>query len=183
MIVLMAGLPASGKSTLCRALARQLNGVVLDKDKIRSALFSPADIEYSTAQDDFCMAVAMDAVAYILQNNPARFVFVDGRPFSRTYQINDVVMSAQKLEQPWGILECICSEDTARKRLAEQAASGEHLASNRDYALYRRMRDQFEEIILPKTVIDTDEPVDTCIARSLAAISLPTTDSILPRIS
>jgi predicted kinase len=183
MIVIMAGLPASGKSTLCRKLAAKLNGIVLDEDKIRSALFSQADIEYSTTQDDFCMKVALEAAGYILRKNPGRFVSVDGRPFSRTYQLEQVLQAARDFNQEWRILECVCSEETARKRLAEQAAAGEHLAINRDYALYRRMRDQFEEIILPKTVIDTDEPLDACIVHGLAAISVPSTDSILPRIS
>ena len=111
----MAGLPASGKSTLCRKLAAKLNGIVLDEDKIRSALFSQADIEYSTTQDDFCMKVALEAAGYILRKNPGRFVSVDGRPFSRTYQLEQVLQAARDFNQEWRILECVCSEETARK--------------------------------------------------------------------
>ena len=59
MLILMAGLPGTGKSTLSRALATDLGGIVIDKDQIRAALFSPPDIEYSTEQDDFCMAVML----------------------------------------------------------------------------------------------------------------------------
>ena len=40
MIVIMAGLPGTGKSTLARALAQRLAGAVLDKDEIRAALFA-----------------------------------------------------------------------------------------------------------------------------------------------
>ena len=45
MIILMAGLPGSGKTTLARELARHTEGCVLGKDEIRAALFSPDDIE------------------------------------------------------------------------------------------------------------------------------------------
>ncbi len=41
-IVIMAGLPGTGKSTISRALAAESSGVVLDKDSIRAALFPEA---------------------------------------------------------------------------------------------------------------------------------------------
>src|ERR1700676_1066778 len=171
MIILMAGLPASGKSTLCRKLAEQLSGTVLDKDKLRSALFDERDIESSTGQDDLCMNILLEAAAFILEKDFSRFVFLDGRPFSRTYQIDAVLKVAAELNQEWRILECVCTEETARKRLSEHQASGEHPAANRNYALYERVKQQFEEINLPKVVIESDQPLDTCIERALMAIS------------
>jgi adenylylsulfate kinase-like enzyme len=45
--VIMAGLPGTGKSTLSRNLADQLNGIVLDKDLVRDALFGENWTEYS----------------------------------------------------------------------------------------------------------------------------------------
>jgi predicted kinase len=87
MIVLMAGLPGSGKTTLAKALAVRTSGVVLSKDEIRRTLFPPPDLEYSTEQDDFCQQVMLDTAGYLLSKNPSRFVFLDGRTFSRRYQI------------------------------------------------------------------------------------------------
>ena len=66
MIVIMAGLPGTGKSTLARALAQRLPGAVLDKDAIRAALFQPAYVEYSPAQDDFCQEIMLQTAAYLL---------------------------------------------------------------------------------------------------------------------
>src|SRR5689334_7010040 len=63
MIVMMAGLPGSGKSTVARAIAQRLPGTVLDKDVIRAALFDPARIEYSQEQDDFCQEIMLQTAA------------------------------------------------------------------------------------------------------------------------
>ena len=87
----MAGLPGTGKSTLARALADRTGGAVLSKDEIRAALFPPADIEFSTEQDDFCMEVMLMTAERLLQKNPRRMVFLDGRPFSRRYQLEWVM--------------------------------------------------------------------------------------------
>jgi predicted kinase len=168
--VLMAGLPGCGKTTLARELAERLSGAVLDKDRVRAALFAPADIEYSTEQDDFCQGMMLEAATYLVQKNPRRFVFLDGRPFSRHYQIEGAVRAAEAMGQPWRILECVCSEAEARRRIETQAAAGEHLASNRDYELYLAVKARFEPILLPKTVIDADQSLETCIQIALHAL-------------
>ena len=171
MIVLMAGLPGSGKSTLARALASQTSGAVLDKDAVRAALFAPQDIEYSAQQDDFCQELLLVGAAYLLSRNPDRYAFLDGRPFSHRYQIEQVIQAADALSQPWNILECVCSDESARRRLEQQA--GEHPAQNRDYAMYLRVKAHFEEITFAKTVIDTDQPLESCVALALRSLGKP----------
>jgi predicted kinase len=173
MIVLMAGLPGTGKSTLARALASRLGGCVLSKDEIRHAIFSPAGVEYSTAQDDFVMQIMLEAAAWILRNNPGRMVFLDGRTFSRRYQIDRVIAAAGDLQQPWRILECVCAEETARSRIESQAAAGEHPAGNRNVDLYLEVKAHFQEIALPKTVIDTDRSPEECVDRALPSLLRP----------
>jgi adenylylsulfate kinase len=168
MLILMAGLPGSGKSALSRALAAELGGTVLDKDEVRAALFSPADIEYSTEQDDFCMGIMLKVAGYLFRKDPSRRIFLDGRTFSRTYQRERATGFAEALGQPWRILECACSEDTARERLTMDPA---HLALNRDFNLYLRVKASFEEIALPKTVIDTDGPLEACVEIAKSALT------------
>ncbi len=86
MIVMMAGLPGTGKSTLSRILAQRLSGAVLDKDIIRAALFPPTHIEYSRTQDDFCQEIMLQTATYLLEKHSSLFVFLDGRTFSLRYQ-------------------------------------------------------------------------------------------------
>jgi predicted kinase len=167
MIVLMAGLPGTGKSTLARELAARTSGRVLSKDEIRHAIFRPEEIEYSSRQDDYCLQMMLDTARYFWSRNPGRAIFLDGRPFSQRYQIENVLAAADSLQQPWRILECVCSDETARRRLAGDAEGGAHSAGNRDYQLYLEVKSRFEAITHPKTLIDTDLPLETCVQQAL----------------
>jgi predicted kinase len=170
MIVLMAGLPGTGKTTLARELARITQGALINKDDIRSAIFAPEDIEYSVEQDDFVMEVMLDAARYLLQKNPTRKIFLDGRPFSRRDQIDRVLEFARELAQPWTVLECVCSDEFARHRL-DPARDPSHPAANRSFALYLEVKARFESLADPKTTIDTDQPLEHCISAALIAMN------------
>lgn len=170
MIVLMAGLPGTGKTALARELAARIGGRVLSKDDIRHALFAPNEIEYSSRQDDFCLQIMLETAGFLLQRDPSLILFFDGRPFSRRYQIDNVLNAAASLHQGWRILECVCPEEICRQRLSNQSAAGTHPAGNRDFQLYRKVKSRFEAITLPKTVIDTSEPLESCVERALAVL-------------
>ena len=166
MMVAMAGLPGTGKSTLARALARSAGGVVLDKDVIRSVLFAPEHVEYSNEQDDFCQSLMLETAEYLIQRHPGLRIFLDGRTFSRRYQLDNVIAAAERLHTPWRIIVCTCSDETARRRLADSA--GVHPARNRSYELYLRLQPQFEQVPEPKLVIDTDTPLEQCVRSARA---------------
>lgn len=156
MIVVMAGLPGTGKSTLARTLAREVGGVVLSKDTLREALFPAEFVEYSTGQDDFVQDLMQCTAEYLILKHPKLTVFFDGRTFSRAYQIDRVVALAERLQTPWRIIECVCPEEVARQRIE---AAQTHPAKNRTYELYKKVRAEFEQIVRPKVVVDTGGPV------------------------
>jgi adenylylsulfate kinase len=167
MIVIMAGLPGTGKSTLARRLAQGLPGAVLDKDVIRAALFEPGHVEYSLAQDDFCQEIMLQTAGYQLAKDAALHVLLDGRTFSRRYQRERVIEFCEQAGTTWAVLECVCAEQTALRRLAEAVAQNTHPAANRTPELYRQIQKAWEPIDRPKLVTDTDASLDSCVDQAL----------------
>lgn len=163
-LVLMAGLPGTGKSTLARALAARVGGLVLDKDRVRAALFSQPWIEYSQQQDDFCIEILLQATAYLLGSpRVPPFIFLDGRPFALRDQVERVVQWAAETGYRLKIIHTVCSDETARRRLMADS----HVAENRDYDLYLKLKGRFESVEHPKLLLNTEQSLESNINQCL----------------
>jgi predicted kinase len=168
MLIAMAGLPGTGKSSIARVLAAEMGAVILNKDSIRAALFPPTEIAYSTEQDDFCVSIMLQVAGYLFGKNAHKVVILDGRPFAKRYQRAELARFAEAHGIPLRIIECVCSDETARTRLERDIAAAAHLAGNRDYALYQAVKAGFEQIEEPRLVVNTDQDFATCVAECLA---------------
>ena len=147
---------------MARAVAERVGGLVLDKDLIRASVFPSELIEYSTKQDDLVVQRMLDEAEHRLRIQPARVIFLDGRPFSKKYQVDAVVQFAEQLETAWRIVECVCPEVLALGRLQ---ADQEHVAGNRDAKLYHKVKADFQKIRRPKLVVQTTLPLEACVKR------------------
>lgn len=161
----MAGLPASGKSALAVALQLKLNAVLLDKDTVRNFLFAER-VDYSNRQNDLCINIIYDVADYLLTSVSPPVVILDGRTYSRRYQINALTAVAKRTQSRLCIIECVCSETTARERLEKD--QGVHLAKDRNFQMYLKSKSAAEAINEPKLVLDTDErSVEDCLQQAL----------------
>lgn len=171
MLVVLAGLPGTGKSTLAARLALALCGVILSKDVVRGALFPPLVVDYSRDQDDIAMAAVFAAAECILTTDPARAVLIDGRTFSKPYQVADVLALAHRVRQPLCVVECVCADDIAEARLATDHAAGTHPAANRTPELYARAKGIATPLTVPRLTLDTGTlTLDECVRRALAHV-------------
>lgn len=175
MLIALAGLPATGKSTLAARLAAELDGVILSKDQVRAALFPAPVQDYSTVENQISMDALFQAAAYIRKTFPERAVIIDGRTFLRSKQIADLFTLAESLTETPAIIECVCSDEVARQRLEHDLASGTHPAKNRDRALYLKVKAAAEPILVPHLVLDTgDTSLEECVRRCLRYLRKPT---------
>src|SRR5262249_59199573 len=113
MLIAMAGLPATGKSTLAARLAERLAAVILDKDRVRAALFPPRVLDYSVVQDDITMAAIYQAASAIRKANPGQAVILDGRTYLRPGQVQSLLDLAASLGEKPRIIECVCDNAVA----------------------------------------------------------------------
>ena len=168
MIVAMAGLPGTGKSALARRLAAELGAVVLNKDAVRSELFPPPVLDYSTEQDELTMSAVLAAAAYIRRAFPAVPVILDGRTFLRAYQIRDLLALGSSVGEEPRVIECVCADEVARQRLERDLAAGTHPARNRTFELYLAVKARAESIALPHLTLDTGAtPLEECLTRAV----------------
>lgn len=172
MLIMMAGLPGAGKSTLSRALVQRCGGIVLDKDSIRAALFPPEHIEYCREQDDFCQQVMLTTAEYLLSRDPKLRIFLDGRPFSRRYQRQQAESAAARLRTPLAIIECVCSDAIALTRLQRDDQTGAHPAADRNLGLYAQIKADFETLREPRLTVDTNQSLAECVRQAQAYLDL-----------
>lgn len=173
MIVAMAGLPGTGKSTLARAVADRSGAVLLDKDVIRASLFPPSHVDYTFEQDDFCVDVMYRTAGWLFRRNPATIVILDGRTYTRVGQVAALKRAATTLGAVPRIIECNCAEPIALSRLDQDRRTDRHPAANRDASLYQEFLSSADPIDEPRLVVDTGRPVSECVAKCLAYLGLP----------
>lgn len=166
MLIAMAGLPGTGKSTIAARLAEKLGGVVLCKDVVRAEMF--AQVEYSREQDDRTMQEIYARAGQIRQP-----VVIDGRTFSKAYQLRDLFAAAEAMGKTVAIIECTCSDELANERLQRDRESGSHPAANRTYEMYRQIKLQAELITIPRLVLDTGlQSLDESVSLALGFLTL-----------
>ncbi len=172
MIVQLAGLPGTGKSTIAAELGRLLPAAVLSKDHVRHALFPAPYVTYSRDQDDLCIGIAHQAAAFLVSNGLASTVVLDGPTCHRAGQLRRVAHLADRLGHPLHVIECVCPPGVAHARLAQDHVTGAHPAADRTVALYQRILADAIPIPEPKIVVPTDTELATAVARCLAGFRI-----------
>lgn len=170
MIVQLAGLPGTGKSSLAAALRAHLGHgcLVLDKDRVRAALYEASGhVTYSRDQDDFVVTLLHQAAREHLTRQPDATVILE-RTCTRTYQIDDVVRLAAGLHQPLAIIRCWCPAPVARARLDADQQQGQHPAADRSFALYQRLQATADRINAPALHLRTDTAAAQILAAAVA---------------
>lgn len=166
-MIVLAGLPGAGKSTLASTMAHQLPDVrIVDKDEVRHALFAPCD--YTAAERDITFSVMLDAARYHLGRG--RVVIFDGLTFSRRAEIEAVEGVARDSGGFTAVIVCDVPVTVAVERCERDSSDGSHRAANRDGDLVRRVAAEMEEPDGEYLTLSATRPVEEIVEQAIAYV-------------
>lgn len=150
MLILVCGLPATGKSNLARSLAKRLKAQVLNTDIVRKELFEKPT--YSNEEKELVYDVTFLIARYLLFNR--RNVIIDGTFYKK--RLRDRVREIAKIVGTrFKIVECACPEDVVRERM-ERRAKRKRTLSDADFEVYEKIKAEFEPIKEEHIVVHTN---------------------------
>jgi predicted kinase len=149
MLILICGLPATGKSTVARRLAKAMGAEVLRTDIVRRELIkNPA---YTEEEKNLIYKANFLIADYLIKNDI--IVIIDGT-FYRDKHRRQAREIAKRRGKRFFLVETKCPEDIVLKRL-EKRRRNLRSPSDADKEVYFKIKNLFEEIKEDHIVIDT----------------------------
>ncbi|MGW6424266.1 AAA family ATPase [Nocardia sp. NPDC055053] len=171
LLVLVNGLPGSGKSTLGRSLAQTLRAQFLSKDIVKEALATCVDDALAIPEIG---GIAMDALWALARATPETVV-VDSwwfKPRDLQFAVAGVQQSGADLAvEVW----CDVPAEVARARYATRRRAGLHRDEQRLADDWTVWAEQAEPLgFTPAVVVDTTRPVDyTDLVEQIKLVAIP----------
>ncbi|MGW0770803.1 AAA family ATPase [Streptomyces sp. NPDC002676] len=166
MIVALGGRPFTGKSTLARALAEAIPGVLLDKAALRKLLF-PNLVTASPEVNDCLYGWILQAASWNLDTAPGSVIVLDGRPLTRMRDVLSLRRFASNLGHALHIVECVCPDEIVLARASARAGE----ANGAQVPPANLMDEAADPIPEPKIVVNTSLPVEQCVSSALGHVA------------
>ena len=163
IVVALMGLPGAGKSTVAKHLLAELPLHLVDRDRIRAALFP--DCAFTQAEKDAANAAVLAAVA--ANCTLGRASLVDGMTFARATEVEALRACAAARNFDLLPLFLDCPVEVARARIA---ADRSHRAGDRTPALADSVADRFEGPPADAVQVAADATAGEVCAAALAAV-------------
>jgi predicted kinase len=151
MLVLVCGLPATGKSTVSRNIARHLKATALSTDIIRKKLFKKPT--YTNEEKKLVYKAMLLVTEYLLRSD--RNVVLDGTFYRRDlrHQIYD---TSKRAGSKIAIVECQASGNNIKRRM-DRRSRRKNDPSDATLEVYKKIKQDFQPIKRKHLVLDTSK--------------------------
>jgi hypothetical protein len=166
-LIIVSGLPGSGKSYFCRQLSQKFPLLILETDQLRKRLFSPPT--YTGRENARLFQACHRLIERLLKKGiPLTFdaTNLEERHRERFYHI------AEQTEAKLIIVRIKASPKVIAQRLesrAKQVNSEDY--SDADGKVYQRMKSKEERIARPHFTVDTSEDLTPAIAKIIREVN------------
>ena len=161
-ILLVSGSPASGKSTLARALAEILGYPLISKDTIKESLFESLGTHLARNLDApelsrLLSRAAMDLLWSLAPGCPQVILEANFRPRSAHERERFTALKGRKLE-----VYCHCTLEEASRRFRERATRTDHHPAHSMKVMSIALLQEYDRPIglCPAIDVDTEAPVN-----------------------
>ena len=149
-LIVMCGLPGSGKSWVARRLARPFAGVTLSSDVIRKRLAGvPATAHPTGPQAEALYSPRSSHLTYATLLDEARACLAQGRSvvadatFPHERSRAPFAEAARAAGAPYAVVYLDCPEDEIARRLRDRPRAPDEV-SDADWEVYRQLKPRFE---------------------------------------
>jgi len=184
MLILICGLPGTGKSTLAKHLSSELGGKVLRTDLIRREIFKNSTLK-EVLKSDNPMQYDLERIFDRQESIPEEYqqmiwkqkemvydellrrveallkkkrnVILDGTFYRRETRYR-IYTTAEKLGIPVYLIECRCTEEAIKDRLAKRQKTLEEPSNVNKIKIYRTVKEAYESPLsdpVPMVIFDT----------------------------
>lgn len=158
MIIIVSGLPGSGKSYFAEHLAARLGSIYINSDQVRQTLHATG--KYSLDDKLVVYKEMLSETRRSLEKN--RDVVVDATFYHHTMR-EMFLRFAYGYNVPVRVIEIVAEESLIRQRLEKPRKFSEA-----DYSAYEKVRDDFEEITMPHLILQsTNDNVDAMLETAI----------------
>ena len=150
-LILVCGLPGTGKSLVAREIAKNLpRTVVLRTDLLRKTIFKKP--RYTEEEKDLVYEALFSTAREILLKN--KNCVLDATFYKRKHREQARKLATER-KTDFRLIEVVCSEDVVRERILRRMKN-KHV-SDADFKVYKKERGEFEKLKKEHIVIDTNK--------------------------
>jgi len=166
VLILMSGLPGSGKSYISEQVCPQLPCVIIESDRVRKVLFP--EPTYAAEESAIVHRTCQVLMRRLLKRG-VRVIF-DATNLVE-FQRELLYGLAERCGAQLLIVRTVAPEAVIRKRL-EQRHAAENSTSDADWQVYCRMSQNEQRIHRPHLCIDTSQDIHEAVRRIVKATRL-----------